>query len=86
MEGALQPDMLSTTHSHAAMSAVMGRACSASRWLGQADACADVGAAKGIGHLVPAGHVPDEVGGVGPGHPTGLRRVPDLPDWSGKRW
>lgn len=50
----------------------MGRACSASRWLGQADACADVGAAKGIGHLVPAGHVPDEVGGVVRGIPAAV--------------
>jgi hypothetical protein len=59
------------TSSHAAMSAVMGTACSVSRRLGQTGACEGVGAAQGIGHPVPAGHVPDEVGGVGPGHPGG---------------
>jgi len=42
-----------------------------SRRLGQTGACEGVGAAQGIGHPVPAGHVPDEVGGVGPGHPGG---------------
>jgi hypothetical protein len=47
------------------MSAVLGRAWSASRRLGQADACQAAGAAQGIGHPVPAGHVPDQVGGVG---------------------
>jgi hypothetical protein len=36
----------------AAMSAVMGRACSVSRRLGQAGACESVGAAQGIGHPV----------------------------------
>ena len=39
--------------------------------LGKAGGCEGVGAAKGIGQTVPAGHVPDEVGGVGPGHPGG---------------
>jgi hypothetical protein len=56
----------------AAMSAVMGRACSVSRRLAQAGACEGVGAAKGIGHPVPAGHVPDEVGGVGTPSVNGL--------------
>ena len=39
---------------------------------GRAGACEGAGAAEGTGHPVPAGHVPDEVGGVGPGHPAAV--------------
>jgi len=60
-----------TTSNHATMSAVTGMACSASRGLGQAMAGQGVGPAQGVGQPMPAGHVLDEVGGVGARHPGG---------------
>jgi hypothetical protein len=55
----------------AAISAVMDKACSASRRLGQAVAGQGVGPAQRVGQPVPAGHLPDKAGGVGAGHPGG---------------